>query len=69
MTVASKAALSNYGLGPLTIQIAANDESVQKHLLERFPLLADAGGFELLLYQRGGNDQGFHVINPPHSAV
>ena len=33
----------------------------------RFPLLQAGGGYELLLYQRGGPEQGFHNIPPPYT--
>ena len=37
-------------------------------ILEQYTKLKDAGGFDLMLYQRGGGqDGGFHVINPPHT--
>ena len=44
-----------------------NGSSVHPQLLERFPLLSSAGGYELLLHQRGGIDQGFHKIPTPHT--
>ncbi len=35
--------------------------------MERYPQLSEIGGFDFLLYQRGGGrDAGFHAINPPH---
>ena len=35
-------------------------------ILENYPKRAVAGGFDLLLYQRGGG--GFYAINGPHTA-
>ena len=35
-----------------------------------FPKLSETGGYELLLYQRGGGENGgFHVIKPPLCSV
>ena len=37
--------------------------------LDNYPQLAEVGGFDFLLYQRGGgSDGGFHMIKPPHTA-
>lgn len=66
-TVAGKAFLSNCGLGPASLVVDLNGESVHEALLERFPVLSSAGGYELLLYQRGGAEQGFHKIPMPHT--
>ncbi|CAB4003311.1 Hypothetical predicted protein, partial [Paramuricea clavata] len=36
--------------------------------MEHYPQLSEVGGFDFLLYQRGGgSDAGFHVISPPHT--
>ena len=37
-------------------------------ILEQYPKLKDAGGFDLLYQRGGGEDAGFHVINPPHTS-
>ena len=65
--VAEKAALANSGLGPGTIVFQANGDANNFHetLVGKFPLLSTGGGYELLLYQRGGLQQGFHKIVPP----
>ena len=61
--------LSNIGLGDSSITVPAQD-TIYTKLLEAFPALNKAGGFEVCLYQRGGGDDaGFHVINPPHTAT
>lgn len=65
--VASKTALSNCGLGPGSITLDVNSPSIHDSLLEKFPLLVAAGGYELLLYQRGGDDQGLHKLPAPYS--
>lgn len=60
--------LANSGLGDHSITFESQD-TVYNGILENYPLLADAGGFELFLFQRGnGDDAGFHVIEPPHVA-
>ena len=57
--------LSNIGLGDSSITFPAQ-EHVYSKILESFPALSKAGGFEICLFQRGGGeDAGFHVINPP----
>ena len=43
-----------------------NKNGIHDDLIKRFPLLSLAGGYELLLYQRG-IDQGFHKIPIPHT--
>ena len=63
--------LCNAGLGDTSIRLEINDSSVYLHeeILKTFPKLNETGGYELLLHQRGGGDNGgFHVIKPP-SAV
>ena len=63
---------SNIGLGDASITFPAQ-EHVYSKILESFPALRKAGGFEICLFQRGGGgggeDAGFHVINPPHIAT
>ncbi|XP_028516404.1 uncharacterized protein LOC114575542 [Exaiptasia diaphana] len=60
--------LSNCGLGPASITIDLNSSMKNLHacLIERYPLLEAAGGYELLLYQRGGEEQGFHQLPSPY---
>jgi len=39
-------------------------------ILEKYPTLAMAGGYELLLHQRGAGDgAGFHPIKPPYTPL
>lgn len=64
-----KTALSNIGLGPGSITLDINSTDVHHNLIEKFPLLEAGGGYELLLYQRGGLEQGFHRITPPYTAA
>ena len=60
--------LANAGLGDKSITFTQNGEPVYKMLLEKFPKLENAGGFDLSLFQRGGGDDyGFHTISPPHT--
>ena len=60
-----KTDLCNSGLGDTTILLELNDSSVYLHekVLKTFPKLSDTGGYELLLHQRGGGENGgFHTI-------
>lgn len=66
-TISAKAALSNCGLGPGSISCDVNAHSIHDYLMERFPPLALAGGYELCLFQRGGEDQGFYKLPMPYS--
>ena len=68
-TVAGKAFLSNLGLGPGSITLDLNGDTLTIHenLLQRFPPLSLAGGYELLLFQRGGDEQGFHKVPTPYT--
>ena len=68
-SVYEKTGLSNCGLGPGSITLDINSTATDVHdsLVERFPLLQAGGGYELLLYQRGGPEQGFHNIPPPYT--
>lgn len=63
-----KTALSNAALGPASITM--DMEGDQAHCIEKiltqYPLLKTAAGYELLLYQRGGDMKGFHRISEPH---
>ena len=67
-SVKEKTDLCNAGLGDTTILLEINDGSVYLHekILKTFPKLNETGGYELLLHERGGGDNGgFHVIKPP----
>lgn len=66
-TVSGKATLLNCGLGPASIICDVNASSVHENLMEKFPLLSSAGGYELLLFQRGGENRGFHKLPTPYS--
>ena len=67
LTISAKAALSNCGLGPGSVTCDVHALSIHDYLLERFPPLALAGGYELCLFQRGGEDQGFYKLPMPYS--
>ena len=62
-TVSAKTVLANSGLGPATM----DGGTLHSRLLSRYPKLENAGGYELLLYQRGGEEQGFHHLPGPHT--
>ena len=66
-TIASKTALSNIGLGPGSIVCNVNAPSVHEYLITRYPPLSQAGGYELPLFQRGGEEQGFYTLPRPYS--
>lgn len=68
-SVSEKTGLSNCGLGPgsITIDLNSSASDVHHNFVERFPLLQAGGGYELLLYQRGGLEQGFHNIPPSYT--
>ena len=66
--ICEKTALSNCGLGPGSITLDINAH-MHQNLIERFPLLEAGGGYELLLYQRGGLEQGFYGITPPYTPI
>ena len=53
-------------LGPLHVMYM-HLRSIHNYVLERFPPLTLAGGYELCLFQRGGDDQGFHKLEMPYS--
>ena len=63
-SIAEKTTLANCGLDP---SICCNLEasSVHEYLCERYPALSSVGGYELLLFQRGGEEKGFCPV-PPH---
>lgn len=66
-TIAGKAALSYCGLGPASITCDVNAESIHENLCEQYPPLATAGGYELLIFQRGGEERGFCKLPTPYS--
>lgn len=66
-SVSAKTSLSSASLGPASLTLEV-DEALHQRLLETYPPLVDAGGYELLLYQRGGQEQGFHPVPAPHVA-
>ena len=66
-TISVKASLVNCGLGPGSITCDVHAPSIHNYVLERFPPLTLAGGYELCLSQRGGDDQGFHKLEMPYS--
>ena len=65
--IVEKAALANSDLGPGTIVFDADGNSSHFHqkIMDKFPALEAGGGYELLLYQRGGLEKGFHRLEPP----
>ena len=67
-SLAACTALSTAGLGPASSILAMDGSLIHQELLNMFPLLSSGGGYELLLYQRGGCDQGFHKIPAPYTA-
>ena len=67
-TVKERTDLSNACLGDKSITFVEN-EPVYDKIVEQYPQLSEVGGFDFLLYQRGGGrDAGFHALNPPHVA-
>ena len=67
-SLAARTVLSSAGLGPASLNVAMDGSSIHQELLNMFPLLSSGGGYELLLYQRGGCDQGFQKIPAPYTA-
>lgn len=68
-TVKERTALSNACLGDKSISLVDDGEPVYSTIVEHFPKLAETGGFDFLLYQRGGGSgSGFHAVNGPHTA-
>lgn len=43
--------------------------SKHEYLCERYRPLSAAGGYELLLFQRGGEDRGFCKLPPPYTPM
>ena len=66
-TVSAKTVLANSGLGPATMSFEMDGSTIHSRLLSRYPKLENSGGYELLLYQRGGEEQGFHQLPGPHT--
>lgn len=62
----TRTALSNAGLGPANLNLVMDGSSIHQELLNTFPALSFGGGYELLLYQRGGCDQSFRKIPAPY---
>ena len=56
-SVFEKTGLSNCGVGPgsITVDLNSSASDVHHNQVEKFPLLQAGGGYELLLYQRGGS--------------
>ena len=67
-SLGARTALSTAGLGPATLNVVMDGSSIHQELLNIFPPLSSGGGYELLLYQREGCDQGFHKIPAPYTA-
>ena len=65
-SLGARTALSKAGLGPANLNLVMDGSSIHQELLNTFPALSSGGGYELLLYQRGGCDQGFHKIPAPY---
>lgn len=69
-SVSQKTTLCNMRLGDGSITFNLNEGSDYCHhkILEKYPKLENAGGYELMLHQRGAGDgAGFHPINPPYT--
>jgi len=72
ISVKEKTTLCNCGLGDGSITFDMNEGPDYCHskILEKYPTLAMAGGYELLLHQRGAGDgAGFHPIKPPYTPL
>ena len=70
-SIKERTELCNAGLGDISVKLELNNDHnyLYGKIIECFPKLADAGGFEFLLFQRGGGeDGGFHTISPPHTS-
>lgn len=67
-SIKDRTELCNMGLGDKSITFILDGSPSYATILEHYPKLKDAGGFDLMLFQRGsGEDAGFHVINAPHT--
>ena len=55
-------------MGPGSVTRDLHVPSINDCLMERFPSLALAGGYELCLFQRG-EDQGFYKLPMPYSSA
>ncbi len=70
-SVKERTKLCNAALGDRSIKLQLNDDAtyLYEKVIECYPKLFDAGGFESLLFQRGNGEYGgFHVISPPHTS-
>ncbi|KAK3735905.1 hypothetical protein QZH41_010203, partial [Actinostola sp. cb2023] len=70
LSIKQRTTLSNSGLGDasVTLEIHQNHSHTITKLHEKFPKLAKlSGGFELVLYQRAGEESGFHSLKPPYT--
>ena len=69
-SVKQRTDLSNAGLGDGNISFVLDGTTVYNGIMEKFPKLRSVGGFDLMLFQRGGGeDGGFHRIMPPHTRL
>ena len=67
-SVKQRTDLSNARLGDGNISFVLDGTTVYNGIMEKFPKLRSVGGFDLMLFQRGGGeDGGFHRIMPPHT--
>ena len=67
-SVKQRTALSNARLGDGNISFPLDGSAVYDGIFRKFPKLYSVGGFDLLLFQRGGGeDGGLHKILPPHT--
>lgn len=66
-TVKERTMLSNAGLGDSTVTFHVDGNSTHFHdkILEAFPKLSSAG-YELLLYDRSGENSSFYHLKPPY---
>jgi len=53
LSVKERTTLANAGLGDASIAFGINKSSVYNGIIERFLQLSEAGGFDLMLFQRG----------------
>lgn len=67
-SVKDRTALCNAGLGDgvVTFNLEGGTDHFDKNIIEKYPKLSEAGGYELMLYQRG-KDAAFHTMKPPYT--
>ena len=67
-SVKERAALSNAGLGDTTITFDVNGDSSHCHekILESFPTFSFESGYNLMLYDRAGENSLFCLLNHPY---